>query len=1224
MPPSPPAPTPATTPEAAREAARQVKRGRSRDRTAYNAGREAGLDQLALHAALEHHLDEPPARGRAARAAADNNTGRWVPIGPSVIRRGQADDRPHVVGRIRDIAVSEDGQRAYAASAKGGLWHTDDAGATWAPIGTWAGGNRRAGGNTSVFVCGALLVDFGPTRISDFVMVGTGELSPFFTSSGSGRVGGVGILTALGPAFFDDTDSPWEPDTGIDLLEGQGIYRLARRPGRTSGTVDVATRDEVLAATSNGLFLGVRGRLPAVPANPPFPALEERDGFEWARVAGIAAGTEVTDVLWIERSGGTRIVVLIDGQGVEFSDDDGATFAPVPTMHRPGVPVEGRCSISVAEGARAYVLYGHGSTPAVRRINDLTDPVPTATRLSGVPAVWSSGSSRDYDQAIAAEAFDGTDRLYLGGSTVKPRADSNWSASLWAMDVDGTTLRARPGVSDRGVPPAAGADQSRLVGNNVHADVHAIALPGPGAARRAVWVACDGGVYVSTETGRVNTFAAMNTGLAVSETGFLAQHPVASHFLATGLQDNGTAVRTGDTVWEAVHLGDGGGLAFAPTAPDVLVAQYIYGYWRSAHGSFRDPLSRSPHGPNASHPEYSSGRAEFYANCAVVRRPGVAPAADTSRLALGTDRVYVSDNFASATPTDWVILPVVPSTDPAGTTRAARNPHAASNAPSATFGTIAGGAFGHVISLTWIAPDELVVLYDHGILRQTEVSAGRWSTDWLLDPSSPPAGVPVAVNLTEIAAVPGSRDFYVTTTGRVNVSTPDTTYFFNATTGTFHATGLRTELGSAPLGPLDPAYSVVVDPGATSTVYVGTATGVWRGTRTDATGGHDWDHFANGLPEATVQDLSVWTDPAGGGGPRLLRAAIQSRGVWETDLAADTPVVTYLRCHSFDDRRGPLPTQDPRTRATAVSTSSSPDISVRPAWPVAAAPPFPQVVVGTPDADLTGANAGAFNTWTFQTAFRWWYPSVRADGQWTDAFRDLIQRDRQSRGMPGGRTITRALWEDVVGGTRLTTHNNALVRSTDAADDLAVFRPPWQTELSPDLLATEVDIMECIVAPTAFAGLWNVPAQPSVVEVLLHHRASEPTADLTTYAGLLWKEVTAASNPLAEPAQDFVDWWDEASELFGDTTAAPAGWTVVRTSPPTSRNVLDIGLDARLPRALPIPLDLTPLAGKLIVLAAFSSSLADNGLQPAPGGAATLTDLVRSWPHVAVRLVQVV
>ena len=101
---------------------------------------------------------EPPA-SPSARAAAGpgpapmafpaNNANRWVPIGPSVVRQGQAEGRPRVSGRIRDLAISPDGQRAYAGTAKGGVWYTDDGGATWEPVGGWANEPRRFGGNTS-------------------------------------------------------------------------------------------------------------------------------------------------------------------------------------------------------------------------------------------------------------------------------------------------------------------------------------------------------------------------------------------------------------------------------------------------------------------------------------------------------------------------------------------------------------------------------------------------------------------------------------------------------------------------------------------------------------------------------------------------------------------------------------------------------------------------------------------------------------------------------------------------------------------------------------------------------------------------------------------------------------------------------------------------------------------------------------------------------------------
>lgn len=32
--------------------------------------------------------------------------------------------------------------------------------------------------------------------------------------------------------------------------------------------------------------------------------------------------------------------------------------------------------------------------------------------------------------------------------------------------------------------------------------------------------------------------------------------------------------------------------------------------------------------------------------------------------------------------------------------------------------------------------------------------------------------------------------------------------------------------------------------------------------------------------------------------------------------------------------------------------------------------------------------------WTFQTAFRWIYPSVQGDGQWSDSFGALVRRPR--------------------------------------------------------------------------------------------------------------------------------------------------------------------------------------------------------------------------------------
>lgn len=1210
---------------AARAARKRAKAERAKGRTAYNAGREAGVDRLALHRALTDlvRADEtsPPPRG-GPRRAQSGTAGKWVPIGPSVIRRGQAMDRPLVSGRIRDLAVHDDGRRAYAASAKGGVWYTEDAGATWAPVGAWPGERRVTGGNTSVFACSALLVEFGATQADDVVLAGTGEHPISWNQHGAGSFGGVGVLAAIGPVVGDaGAGRSWEWDAGVADLESAGIFRLVRHPRRhaNAGSSDPAARDEVLAATTDGLFRGVRTALPAAAAAGHVPGLPARDGYVWTRLAGAPAGVVVTDVLWIERGAGERIVIFVSGDGVEVSDDDGATFDPVPTMHWPAVAVAGRGSLAIAEAGRAYVLFERGGRPAVARIADLTVATPVATRLTGVPQVWDSPTTREYDQAIAAEAFDGRDRVYLGGNTVMPRPNTQWCASLWAYDVVGTALRPRVGVSDRA---QAGADRLGLIGNNVHADVHIIRLPGPSAATRPVWVGCDGGVFVSPETGRVQTFAPMNTGLSVLETGYLDVHPESSHFAATGMQDNGTAVRTGDTVWEAIHVGDGGGVAFVPTDPSIIVAQYVGGFWRSESGTFRDPLTRGvrrPTGAIDNHPEYTT-RAEWYSGVAtIVDDSGSQP---RTRFALGTDRVYLCDNLGTGTASRWAVLGVTPVGAAANATLAQRDPFPMASAADQNFGRL---GMGRVAALTWLSSTELIVACVNGVMRLTELLPQRWHAERLTTAGALSPGTQLDLSITDVAEVPGTRDFYVTTSGSTAVPTADTCYFFEAATATFHRTGLREALDSAPgvNGPIDPAYSVVVDPENPTVVFVGTACGVFRAARAGTPPVHSpWAPFVNGLPDALVQDLVIQRPPGGGASPRLLRAAVQSRGIWETDLAAPTPDLTYVRAHPFDDRRRSVPALavSPRDGALLFHTAS-PDIVVRPSWPAAAAPAFPVRDPRRPTAPLTRRDSG-FHTWTFQTAFRWWYPSVRATGEWTEAFSDLITRDRRVRGMPAGTTITPALWDAVVGGTRVRSPApGRLERSADPADPLAVFRPPWHTAACADLPASEVDLMECVVPPSEILSTWVVTPQPSVVEVLLHRRGAAMAGDGAHVAGLLWRPLARGDSALSEPSQAFVDWWTGVVAGGGAVPAPPAGWSFVPGAGPRQTHQVAGQLEARLPKAVPIPLDLSGQRTSLMLLAFVAT--VGVGLAPVVGAPTTLLALADSWPHIAARRILV-
>ena len=199
-----------------------------------------------------------------------------------------------------------------------------------------------------------------------------------------------------------------------------------------------------------------------------------------------------------------------------------------------------------------------------------------------------------------------------------------------------------------------GADLAGHIGNNVHADVHSIVLAGGAAPNRQVWVGCDGGIYLSTQSGRVNTFASRATGLAVLQAGFVASHPTSAHFVAAGFQDNGTQVRSGDTLWEEILLGDGGGLMFHPALSQYVVAQFVTASWSSRpEAGFVSPTSRVAGGGTlVGDREDQQGVSEFYSGASVIGTGG-----NNARIAVGTNRIWISDNLGQATPNRWRVLP---------------------------------------------------------------------------------------------------------------------------------------------------------------------------------------------------------------------------------------------------------------------------------------------------------------------------------------------------------------------------------------------------------------------------------------------------------------------------------------------------------------------------------------------------------------------------------------
>ena len=1255
------------------------RRGRAAERQAFVAGRAGEFDRAALAAAMADRLAEErrvaeEAAGRADPAAAagiaevfaTGDARRWVPIGPSVIRSITRASFKRSTGRVRDLQVSDDGSRAYAATAKGGLWYTDDAGGFWSPVGGWAERSRVSGGAGNAQACGCLLVTFDPGGdvAKDYVMVGTGELQGFGRPPVRPALGGIGVLAARGPAtVLGAGGDPWEPEAGLALFEGKGVFRLARDPKATAGKPSGADADRVVAGTSAGLFLGTRG-----PAGPP-----HNGKFTWvakpalrAFMGGFPAGVQplVTDVLWLDNgTANGRIVVALArgletvpapapvGSGVAYSDDLGATFHWVTGLNPSVAGAQkgiGRMSLANPAADRVYVLGERrqlvpvvSDIPSLWRVETMNAAAPAADRVAGVPPLWTRASTgknqRDYDQAIAVDVVGGTDRVYLAGNVIV-LGPTQHAASVWCFNVKmpAKTLEAVPDISRAGTPPAGdGASVAGLVGDDIHVDVHTVRLAGAAGPDRQVWVTCDGGVYVSHRAGRVNTFLARATGLSAVEVNFHAAHPTSSHFGAIGTQDNGRHVRVGDVVWEDVMGGDGGGVAIHPNASQFIVSQFHGAGWNATPAAgFVDPLDQ---GSGVGATDREDNLSAFYSGAATARKSAL-----VGRLAIGTNRVWVSDDLGGGPDNTWNALPFASAASLATNPRAGGLDALADRKTGVPGGgalaaVAAGGVgpLGEVITLKWASPLVLLAVFAKGLVRWKQDGVTlKWTSQLLVGPGAVGAtGAPNVARtlLSDVAPLPGS-DFYLVTTG--DTGTGETCLYFTDSDTTFRKTGLRAELP-----PLDPAYAAAADPADSTVVYVGTVTGVWRGERlagppTATEWPHAWTPDVNGLPQAAVQDLDVWTtDPPVAGDPRLLRASFQSRGVWELDLAAATePQRTYLRVHAADDRRRlPTPMADPRLEpgAPAALPYASPDIVVRPqAGP--AAPPKWGLAAGT---FIDALNPVEYELWTFQTALRWLYPSVAADGRWSDALGRLVELHRSTAAAlaPVEQRINEALWKavvgDIVGGVVVGgTRVDAAGRVNNApGDPLAVYHPPWQTPVAMNAVPTEIDLIDNVVM-SQLAGVAQVYREESTVDVLVHHRDTRPLAAGDAFVILLWSFNAAQAPLLAQDVSPLLP-YVAGAVAGGPVPATPAGWNPVLTGAGSPLHRLPVPLDARMPRAVSIDVDLSAVtAGHRVLLVAVAGSSVDRcgtapvGLPATP----TIADLVGRWPYAAARLVRVI
>ena len=877
----------------------------------------------------------------------------WLPIGPTTVVGGQATGRPRIAGRVRDLAIEPvAGQRVYAATASGGAWFSPNRGISWRPLQEFAVSPNRGTlfpvGNT--LACGAIHVVWGVAAdgSADQVVVGTGEPGGSGGTPG-GKMAGIGILRATGPAVGND----WQPEGAA--LRGEAVWRIVEDPDN---------RQQQFAATTDGLY----ARSP---------------GGDWSKVAALALhpgvgapwNKHVVDVVVTRHTAPSRVRIWVARYGQVDVAEILNPPAPPAALNLTGLVFQkvnlvnalfsSRMTLSAQGPGQVWVL-GKRQLVAPETIDpahlwriDASAALGTAAiEITGTPAqlFMSASDQSQYDMGLMVHPTN-PNRLYLAGAAAK--IDDVWNGALYRVDV----------VGNVGTPT--------LIGAGVHSDCHIVRSgPSPSVGNQAIWVGCDGGVFLSDRDGDPGTFFDRNTGLAVLQPGFVASHPTNDGIVAAGMQDNGTCERIGDTLWREPFQGDGGGVVYDPTHPNRYLRQYTFAHWRSSDGTgirpiFRRNASAPPSQTTSEEAESNSGL--FYTGAAAVAHGG------TTHVAFGTNRVWYSPDWGRS----WVTLPT--GTDPRGSDRPdlaqdvlqtgtvngqytdqVEIRHSCSTETKQFQNTKFNNTAG-LLTCKW-APRvdgggnhriRLYTLWNGGIATIDGSRPTGSTAPWVWAPAvieqvRAPLGpeqasvdngdsiafLPATDLVNDIAVHDPARgahgSYYVATIGGPGSGVGqeiDTVWWYNGD-GRFVPCGVRRAHPRGVWSGLQiasPAMSVVVDPDDPDIVYVGTSVGVLRGVLSfvDNLGVQEpnwtWVLFDNGLPEAAVQDLSIFHHD----GVKLMRAALQSRGVWETDLTLERVEQTsYLRVYPSDTRRRrPTPLTGASTNGElGLRWDASPDI----------------------------------------------------------------------------------------------------------------------------------------------------------------------------------------------------------------------------------------------------------------------------------------------------------
>ena len=784
----------------------------------------------------------------------------WVNLGPT----GSSRDTPSIgaghlttqSSLINAIVVHPGNPDIlYVADDGGGVWKTYDATAAtphWRPLTDTLG---------SMFA-GALAMDPNSPEI-------------LYLGMGTYNRGAPGI------SYTRDGGATWKDPVFLTAQSG-GVTSTALRVHDLK--VDPNDSANVLAATDLGLFrstdAGNTWAHVALTHGPgPAPArLDETWSVSW--VGGnswLLTGTQA-----VADASGT--LTLSPGDfGLWRSDDGAATWSWVTGVVPSSAPL-GNAKLAVAPStagdpatSRVYLLAGssddnageqrdlfrsddgglHFRALGVNASRAPVNPVEAPSNYSNRAALSQTDlnilkEQASYNQALVVDPRD-PDLIFIGGQLTHARSQDGGAS--WALMGYGY-----PGVAITPGPLPY-----------VHPDYHAMAIS-TGPAGATLWIGTDGGLTRSTDAftsgpGKATYDDGVNVGRVTILPYALACAPeswpaAGQGYLITGLQDNGTRARVGNsTLFDPINGGDGVGVAvsmsFTALGPVIVPQLQLAGNFnrivRSDNGADFDtqhPFHDGLGGPPASLPAFA-----------------VDVSAPNPRTFLTITDPPDAAVYRSVGGAAWQkIVGTVTAAD--GTTREVLSPP--------------GAALGLRVITAW--PKKTGV-YAAASNRYTFITSDGGAT-WFngnyvgLDAAKAPDGVS---RLTGVAFDPSDATFSTLYAGSGayvllgGLPIPDTLgHVFRTTDKGVTWTALPGVPGARL--PNVPVSALVIDHNDATgkTLYVGTHAGLYR----TVDGGQHYSRFGTGLPLGAVTGVCLNESSSS------IKVSMWGRGFWQVNTGA--------------------------------------------------------------------------------------------------------------------------------------------------------------------------------------------------------------------------------------------------------------------------------------------------------------------------------------------------